>query len=493
MSSIMNARASIAVLPDDLIQEIFELVVCSAFRIAGSNPHSQSECDSVCSGDISHIPIQLSHVCRYWRHLALSYPKLWSYHNLSAHSSRFVTRQLLARSGNSPLYAKIVGPRTVWESTEALVRLALDLSLHAHRFAEVFIVHFLPETMKEVLAPFATPAPNLRYLVVDAEVLIDHRALFLGWMPSLREICISNVRMPWPPLSNLCRLELLVPMPPSFPELYKTMEQSPQLEVLSLVFDVLSSSFEPFSAPRIELPKLRKLSLSSLNSHSSGVLLLLSHLAFPATTEVKIHLPVHATRHLSDLCPSLQSIASRIEDLDLQYSSSYGENNIFMQSTSSPFRLWWCWEGMLGNPASLDHMGLAAAAFPSLRSLAVRVYSFDTYIVKWAEVLKHAPSIEHLRIDFQSFRDVTARCLLHGLTDDTDGSVNCPKLSHLELLRFTDHDADLWPVVLRAMTIRKSQGAPVRFLEVTARRPLEFALADSMRCVVDKFIFHRKD
>ncbi|PCH44299.1 hypothetical protein WOLCODRAFT_18838 [Wolfiporia cocos MD-104 SS10] len=472
--------ATVANIPVDILLEIFEIVVICAFY--DNDPNTNL------------IPTQLARVCRFWRALAFSSSKLWSFYHLSAHSRRATVCRNLERARHSPLHVKISGPRVIGQSPGPLVVLAYDISLHADRLVELHVVNILPPLMEEVLSAFNSPAPRLQRISVQAGAITDHRALFLGWMPMLKDVRISVVRMPWLPYANLRHLEIEYQVPPPLEMLYRTLETSLQIEVLSLTFDGHSSVTTLRSPRRFKLGNLRELALGDYDSHSLYALSLLSSLDFPASTRVSILLPVHHRHGLqvSDICPSLQAVATRVDKLYLQYISAANISSVVTKAADSTISLQWTWEGMLDDPACLKHMGIVAVQLPNIRSLAVQLFSFDDSRVPWASILKHVPSLKHLQVDFRSSHDTAARQFLDGLIDDSSGTINVPKLAHFEILRFTDREDDIWPALLQILATRKEMGVPVHCLEVTLRQPLRPTLGVAMRSTIEEVILHSR-
>ncbi|KAF9808269.1 hypothetical protein IEO21_07912 [Rhodonia placenta] len=449
-------------IPDDLLHEIFHLVAAEAF-FTSDRPSRL--------GSIACVAI--SHVCRYWRELALASPLLWSYIQLTPTLSRYSTvRELLGRSGDAPLLVRMQGPRSVWESAEGLVQMARILAVHSHRFVEFYATSFLPEPMRDVISQFSCPAPHLKSLSIHPGSFVWLPAPFLGWMPMVKHVSATQMAMPWLPYKDMVELELSDQRAPLLEDLLWTLRHSPSLKVLSVF---LSGALVPRSAVEVDetsvviLPNLQRLSLGSLHS-ISDTLTLLSHIAFTVTTEVNLrfHGRYRSPLDLGQFCPSLQHIAHRVTQCFVQFLNTHQSRSAVLKSDDGHMALEWQWREDEDDDGRLDSVALAAIPFPAIKSLILQVYNFDARREEWYGILCRLSEVTYLELDFRLVNAATIVAFFHSLSRcPNDEETVCPKLEHLVILRAGSASNPVWMALKVALSLRVSLEAPrLKMLEV---------------------------
>lgn len=236
-------------LPVELIARIFHLGVLSA-------PHP----DHVPAHEPS-FEVLVSHVCRYWRAVALSTPSLWAIIVFRYFTDLDRAQVYLSRTGSAQLL-------DIHVDTCAENEHVPGLTLFRDEFQPVFdivVPHIarwrsLSLKVRDLIckggarAVLSTcgPAPHLEHLQLwhiqdwgTAEGLFNAIGpppviVFNGSLPSLSSLSLIGVNVPWaqsPFLTGLCSLELAlhsddVRIP--YPIWYRMLEESPHLERLSL-------------------------------------------------------------------------------------------------------------------------------------------------------------------------------------------------------------------------------------------------------------------
>ncbi|KAF5363993.1 hypothetical protein D9756_000259 [Leucocoprinus leucothites] len=235
-------------------------------------------------GQRTILPFQvdLSHVCSYWRWVALSTPRLWSSITLFSEQSLPYVQEWLTRSRNVPL-------RVLLDLHDAdcrcLVNEAwLDHALapfvsHIHRFRYLSIlIHHWPNDSHPVLKIFEdTAAPLLENLYICASFDGRHGtvmgqdfrfpAMLKDGSPKLRSV---ELRLPRciPPLSNVTELFLDIRRGPGYNvnTLAAALQTSRNLITLSLRGDFEIGDRIPshvVNQPRLTFSNLRYLDIEA--------------------------------------------------------------------------------------------------------------------------------------------------------------------------------------------------------------------------------------
>ncbi|KAI0953975.1 hypothetical protein AcW1_006717 [Taiwanofungus camphoratus] len=481
----------IACLPDDLLHEVFWMVA--------SHPFVSGDTDS---GSTGCIP--LSHVCRYWRDVALASPQLWSFLYLSTRSNLAMLREFLVRSKNAPLCVRLSGPQSVWDPIEDIVRMAYAISVHTGRMLEFHAVGFLPDHMKAILLPFTYPAPQLRTLRLHAGAPMTHSAIFDNWMPLLRDVSVMEIAIPWSSYKGLTELILTDQTIPSSKEILWTLRNSPLLETLCLrTHGPMSDHLDDSESSPIELTRLRKLSLESTHG-LDDVLHILSRLSFSQATLVdcRFHGRHYDQIDIGQYCSSMRAIASDVQHAYIQFMRTWDDTRIVViKSTYGNIELGWQWQQDEDDDESrLENVGFAAMRFPALLSLNIHIYAFRLREDQWVDLFIHVSALFTMEIDVRSVHESTGHAFFRALsavpvTNHETHKVVCPSLSHLIISRINDSEDFVWTDLVVCLRDRAKRGARrLLLLEITHRSKNKFPpeLRTELGSLVDKVtICHR--
>ena len=328
-----NALMPISRLPPEILARVFHLLVLE-------DPHF--------SGERKLDWIEVTHVCRHWRQVALDNSSLWARIPDIWKHTEWIS-EMLARAKNAPL--DIESHAGARPSPEALLMIPPHLS-HTRqlRFRNLSTLH--SDSIREI---FSWEAPALEHFeLMVAEDLpqvitfpdLGGNMLFKGHAPRLRTFSLSQLVIPWSliPRGQLVQLKIAVPQedvhsPGDLNQLIDLLVNCPALEILALE-SCLSSQLTEFPHGRtIHLPHLSRLRLcgstsrivnilkmiklppsaklhldciSKITHNDSEVLLLRvisAHFQSPAPVEFK-SLTVTTNRHTRTETSSLNIIAS---------------------------------------------------------------------------------------------------------------------------------------------------------------------------------------
>ncbi|TCD71708.1 hypothetical protein EIP91_005474 [Steccherinum ochraceum] len=292
---VRNAQSSIAMLPPELLVEIFNIFILSAIH---QSPQSYSW-------------IRITHVCHTWRAVALAAPVLWSriyfsdevrfeWHKVDGGSKMIVSSlntcisEMLARSGNALLDVRLrwTGRRSTSWSSEVFATFRTLLSSVSRARTFTFICHgrYRKEDdagLEDLISP---EAPRLSSLTLIGNGL---PALFANCnMPALREVELSPPTQPStiPHILQhpLTRLHLYQANSVDLDTLLSTLKAVPSLEEL-LIYGVYLSQNNHGLQDRVSLARLKWLGLVFEDGQSW--LALYDGLRIPPTT--KFALDIH--------------------------------------------------------------------------------------------------------------------------------------------------------------------------------------------------------
>ncbi|KAH9839911.1 uncharacterized protein C8Q71DRAFT_744785 [Rhodofomes roseus] len=474
-------------LPDDLLHDIF-------YDIAATCTCATQDGDLV-SGSVLLLPV--SHVCRYWRALTLAYPRLWSLLHITTNTRVAMLREFLARSQGVLLNVKLRGPKSVWEPSEDIVRIARMLAEHADRIEAFHIGQFFKEDMGKVLAFYADkPAHNLHSLMAFSGSYMEIPALFAGDMPTLRRLHLARISMPWLPYRDMVEMEIPSQLTPATEDILWTLRHSPSLTLFSMVMHGDPSApvmSEPASKSLVHLPRLQRLHLGTMRD-TDDVLQILPHLEFPATTRVNLCLRQRMKTNvdLGDLCPPLRAVKAQVRQGFLQFICVEDLYSIIFRSPDNVFSVewqWGRWQWGSDNEADVSSTTntLDCVTLPNLTSLAIHAIRYFLSTPQWVDVLQRFSSIHKLEIDFRSSQLGSAWAKVPSFfaalgKDGTDGRLVCPSLTHLAIMRASfveGHAKEAWDALVVALSGRLAKGAPQLVkLEITTRDPTS-ALSDT--------------
>jgi hypothetical protein len=254
-------------------------------------------------------------VCRRWRDVLTSSPRLWTNFQCVDMAR---TRQYLALS--EPL---LINVTTRFYSD---VRTVIALGPATHRF-ESLELRLQPSDLCQVLHRLTAPAPALERLEVYATSFPEGRpsinpsipSVFLGGStPALRSLHLQGINAnlnfsDFPALTHL----ILTTNDQIFdmPELFRLFASARLLEEIYVVFSGPTTPI-PGSQDVIQLPRLRKLSFSNRVREFPGRLLFL--LDMPSVEEVKLDISLSGgdMRTIRDFLPSRPWNFPRISKAD---------------------------------------------------------------------------------------------------------------------------------------------------------------------------------
>ncbi|KAF8486832.1 hypothetical protein DFH94DRAFT_3537 [Russula ochroleuca] len=241
--------------------------------------------------------IRATHVCRFWREVALGDSSLWATISGIPTNTEWIP-EMLARARNAPLDIDIdIG---VTSNPEVLLVFPPHLS-HTRelRLYSLSILH-----SDSVRAIYSREAPALEHfeLGVSETSLIIFRdlggtTLFKGQAPRLRTLFLSQVLIPWSliPRGQLTQLtlsllkEISIFDVPSHRNLYQLIDllvHSPELEVLVLGCCLPPQLTQNPHGPTIHLPRLSSLCLAGSSSRITN---LMKMLKVPSSTMLHFH------------------------------------------------------------------------------------------------------------------------------------------------------------------------------------------------------------
>lgn len=262
-----------------LLPEI--LVLIFAFLV-GANPTTGYIPGGIGRPQVRLGWITVTHVCSYWRQVALQHRVLWA-HNRFNLGLQWTT-ELLRRAGDAPLeliLSEVFVPFPPSRSDAATI-----ISRLLHRVSALTIeegAFTLP-----VLDTLASPAPLLDSLsITSSQLAILPQPLFSGNVPKLRNLYLGNVLPAWTTAAFTGLKSLYVVIDchmdashtPTYPELFESLQSMPHLELLGLRGCLPLGPFPRFLVDRmIQVPNLRYL---VLDGHTFGCRQILEYLNFP--------------------------------------------------------------------------------------------------------------------------------------------------------------------------------------------------------------------
>jgi F-box-like len=282
-----DALAPIFLLPPELLARIFHFL--ALVEPSWSSP-----------GKLGWI--RATHVCQYWRQVALEDSSLWATISGVPESKRWIA-EMLARAKCAPLAIDLdlVDP----QSNEILSRFPSRFS-HTRKLRLRGLSLAYLDNVRELCG---LEAPVLEHFELDmsdcsSPVTFDQligTKFFKGKSPKLRTFSLCHVRVPWSliPRAQLFQLRIVLPpeisstsgisLPDVLNQFIDVLANSPGLEDLVLQY-CLPSALSHFAHGRtIPLPRLSHLDLAGSNSL---VVNLLKMLKLPSST--KLHLRCNA-------------------------------------------------------------------------------------------------------------------------------------------------------------------------------------------------------
>ncbi|KAH7914826.1 hypothetical protein BJ138DRAFT_1143044 [Hygrophoropsis aurantiaca] len=269
-----NSLAPTSLLPPELLTAIF--VEC--VKAHGSQPND------------FHKWIQVAHVCRHWRDIALACPALW---NHLVFNDPKVTQTMITRSKYEPLVIKsdFVTPRNYDGLQVALKYTARTRELHLVATENL---------LRTLLNDIKDPAPlleSLSLMIPPAHTFFTleeykiPETLFAGQTPKLNKLVLYKCELMWdsPILRDLIHLDIsgtVASGSPSLADMLTALTRMPTLESLSLA-DILPS-VPSFPIPHHQSVTLSRLRHILLKGEVARCAQLLAHLTYPHDAILKL-------------------------------------------------------------------------------------------------------------------------------------------------------------------------------------------------------------
>ncbi|KAH9948303.1 hypothetical protein B0H21DRAFT_250719 [Amylocystis lapponica] len=460
-----TGKTCIAYVPDDVLYEIFCLIVVDAYE---TRPLRLLDRKKRYRGD--NMPaLTISHICSYWRKLALETPILWTLIEVAPYSHPAMLDEFLVRSRAAPLvirfHASLCSFRPL--KKDYLLEHAQTLSSHVERFVEFDVKRLDTTTAENVLSYFTSPSTHLQHLSLrtDGMPFPCHQFPFAETLPSLRNVRIEGIQLPWLRYTNLTRLILTSQFALRLKDLAWTLQRCPDLEVLTIrlldpeMEDMIAVTkgltlpppdiLFPNVTSKIALPRLRKLS-AHWAEKQPGMLFILGCLVFPSTAAV--NLSFHGEREtpfiLLSLSKAWSMVAAQLGAARLMmWHAVYGNSfSLYFHSKDEVSTIRWYFDagGIDAAMSVLKSVGIETLSLPSLRSL--NIYACDAPLRRrqWLFLLRHISPTVVVDVSVDG-GDAGASAFLsalrQGLEADSDaqaGDVLCP---HLRNVTFS---ANLW-------------------------------------------------
>lgn len=310
-------------LPIELLTRIFVLGAAFDYAYADS-PFLLKPDQEYSSPPISNVQVVVSHVCHYWRQVALRTPSLWTTLHFREASNIPRAKAYLARCSKSSTYLldilvdtvavenHIPGVTLYKDEVRTIFHIIIP---HVKRW-RAFHLKICDNDCKGFAREFLStcgPAPNLEtlqlyhfedYQTVENLYRATYRPpviIFNNTLPRLKNVSLIGVNLPWersPYLKNLRNLELALHsdnIRPPYKWWGRMLRLSPELETLCL----------HYSGPReatgdatlawpsvdniIHLPHVQELNFTDLNP--DFFCNLLERLYLPSVRKVTLNLP----------------------------------------------------------------------------------------------------------------------------------------------------------------------------------------------------------
>ncbi|EIW73992.1 hypothetical protein CONPUDRAFT_147961 [Coniophora puteana RWD-64-598 SS2] len=218
--------------------------------------------------------LDLTHVCRRWREIALDFPRLWSSVDVGVLSKQLVLA-MLERARESPIILEVfvaptdhsrdLGCADDLELTNDLELLKTVFS-RLHQICELS-VDFPPSYARTLAEYLSSSTPILQELTLVAEppVLVPLSQPLPDSMPRLDVLTLTSCAFPWdsPIYGRLTQLHLaclLDDLSPTPEELWITLQSATSLEVLTVdwCFGQLDAQPAAWDTPKLlDLPRIK--------------------------------------------------------------------------------------------------------------------------------------------------------------------------------------------------------------------------------------------
>ncbi|KAH9173443.1 hypothetical protein EDB89DRAFT_730392 [Lactarius sanguifluus] len=233
--------------------------------------------------------ITVTHVCSFWRQVALDHRTLWTHHRFDL--SLEWTAEMLRRAGDAPLELTLSEQFVPFPPSKGDAPTVISQLLHR---VSALTIEERAVTLP-VLDSLTSPAPLLDTLsITSSQLALLPQSLISANAPKLRDLYLRNVLPAWTTaiftgLKRLCVVldrHMDASHVPTYPELFDTLHSMPHLEVLMLRGCLPLGPFPHFLGDRmIQVPNLQHLFLAG---HTFGCHQILKHLIFPREAVVSV-------------------------------------------------------------------------------------------------------------------------------------------------------------------------------------------------------------
>ena len=330
-----NALAPISLLPPEILSRIFHLLALK------EPPYSVNQ---------NFGWIKTTHVCRYWRQVALGDSSLWA--RISGTLTNLNTTsisEMLARARNALLEIDInfVAKQDVFLMLPPHLSHTRTLRLHS-------VPRLLFESVREFFSRLGE-APALEHFELRLAAIspitfedFGETMLFKGQAPKLRTFCISQVCIPWSfiPHGQLTQMKIIILAEMSTTDtslgnarqFIDLLVNCPALEILVLEFCLPCDLSQSSRGETVHLPRLSHLGVAG---SSSRVTNLLKILRLPSTTKLHLHCtseydPPHNDHHIFSVASAHFQTSVPVEFKSLQVSFTKGRMLNIVAATFLP-------------------------------------------------------------------------------------------------------------------------------------------------------------
>ncbi len=233
--------------------------------------------------------IAVTHVCSFWRQIALKHRILWTHHRFNLGPEW--TMEMLCRAGDAPLELTLSEEFVSFPPSKSDAATVISQLLHRVSALTIDEGAFTPL----ILDSLTLPAPLLGSLsIISSQFVLLPQYLFSGNVPKLHDLYLGNVLPAWTTaaFTELKRLCVVIDCHmdashvPTYPELFDALQSMPHLEVLLLKGCLPLGRFPHLLVDRmIQVPNLQYL---FIDGHTFGCHRILEHLNFSREAAVSV-------------------------------------------------------------------------------------------------------------------------------------------------------------------------------------------------------------